>query len=232
MSQYVDLLATGRWVLVVVLAAALFDVVLPFIPSETIIMAVGVGVAETGRPPLIAVILAAAAGVTLGDGLAYLAGRRGGAVVTGRLRRSRRGAVIHDWVLAVMRRHGAPLIVLGRYVPGVRPVTAFTAGAVGYPARRYAAFTAAGAVVWAAQSALLGYLGGVAFADHPLAGFAMAWLSAGVVTLAAMAAQRHAAALGRRVTGLTRRRTGPRSGPRSGEREEADREPTADRSRG
>ncbi|WP_221322498.1 DedA family protein [Actinoplanes sp. L3-i22] len=181
--------------LVIVLAATMFDVVLPFIPSETIIVVVSVGVAETGRPLLIWVILAAASGVLAGDGLAYLIGRRSGPAVTRRLRRGKRGEAIHDWVLSVMRRHGAPLIILGRYVPGVRSATAFTAGAVGYSARRYAGFTLVGAAVWATQSALLGYLGGVAFADRPLLGFAVAWLGAGLVTLTAMIVQRHAGAV-------------------------------------
>lgn len=209
-SEYVDLVATGRWVLVIVLVAALLDVVLPFIPSETIIVAVGVGVAEAGHPLLIWVILAAAAGVLAGDGIAYLVGRRGGPAVTRRLRRSARGAAIHDWVLAVMRRHGGPLIILGRYVPGVRTATAFSAGAVGYPARRYAAFTLVGAGVWATQSALLGYVGGVAFASRPLLGFAVAWLGAGVVTLTAMLVQRHAVTVWAAVTGPARRVSGPR----------------------
>ncbi|WP_436529508.1 DedA family protein [Actinoplanes sp. HUAS TT8] len=208
MSQYVDLVATSRWVLVIVLAAAMFDVVLPFIPSETIIVAVSVGVAEAGHPMLIWVILAAASGVLVGDGLAYLVGRRSGPAVTRRLRRSGRGAAIHDWVLSVMRRHGAPLIVLGRYVPGVRSATAFTAGAVGYPARRYAGFTLIGASVWATQSALLGYAGGEVFASRPLLGFAVAWLGAGVVTLGAMLVQRHATAVW---GALARRATGKRS---------------------
>lgn len=212
LSEFVDLLATGRWVLVIVLAAALFDVVLPFIPSETILVAVSVGVAETGRPMLIWVILAAAGGVLAGDGVAYLIGRRSGPAVTRRLRRSRRGAAIHDWVLAVMRRHGAPLIILGRYVPGVRSATAFTAGAVGYPARRYAGFTLIGASLWATQSALLGYVGGVAFASRPLLGFAVAWLGAGVVTLTAMLVQRHAGAVWGALVRPARRIPGVRRG--------------------
>ncbi|GAA2684435.1 DedA family protein [Actinoplanes palleronii] len=212
MSQYVELLTSGRWVLVVVLAAAMVDVVLPFIPSETIIVAVGVGVAEAGHPLLIWVMVAAAAGVVCGDGLAYLVGRRSGAAVRHRLRRGRRGAVIHDWVLAVMRRHGGALIIFGRFVPGVRSAAAFTAGAVGYPGRRFVAFTGVGAVVWAAQSALLGYLGGVAFADRPLAGFGVAWLGAGLVTVLAMVGQRHAGALGRRLGGVVRRLIGGSAG--------------------
>ncbi|MEV6342711.1 DedA family protein [Actinoplanes sp. NPDC051851] len=220
MSQYVDLLATGRWVLVVVLAVALLDVLLPFIPSETIIVAVGVGVAETGRPMLIGVILAAAVGVAVGDGIAYLIGRRSGSAVIRWLRRGRRGVAIHDWVLAVMRRHGAPLIILGRYVPGVRSATAFTAGAVGYPVRRYAGFTAVGASLWAVQSALLGYVGGVAFANRPLVGFAVAWLATGAVTLSAMAVQRHAGTVVRVSVGLLRRRrvSGTGRGVNGGER--------------
>ncbi|RAK42428.1 membrane protein DedA with SNARE-associated domain [Actinoplanes lutulentus] len=178
MPHDLDLLVNTRWVLLVVLAATLLDVVLPFIPAETMVVAVGVAAAAHGEAVPVAVILAATAGVCAGDHLAYLAGWRSGPAVTGRLRRGARGTALHDWVLAVMRRHGGTLIVLGRYVPGVRSATAFTAGATRFPRRAFTAFTTAGAAIWAAQAVLLGYLGGVAFADRPLIGFAVAWVVA------------------------------------------------------
>jgi membrane-associated protein len=178
MPPYVDLLVNSRWVLLVVLAATLFDVVLPFIPAETIVVAVGVAAAAHGEPAPVAVILAATAGVFAGDQLAYLLGARSGPAVTRRLRRGPKGVALHDWVLTVMRRHGPALIVFGRYVPGVRSVTAFTAGVTRLAPGVYTGFTAFGAALWAAQAALIGYLGGVAFTDRPLVGFAVAWVAA------------------------------------------------------
>ncbi|MEV6300081.1 DedA family protein [Actinoplanes sp. NPDC051861] len=181
MPHYVDSLAAGRWVLVIVFTVALLDVILPFIPAETIVVAVGVVAAGTGRPAPAWVIVVAAAGVFLGDQLGYLIGHRSGPAVTARLRRGL-------WVLDIVRRHGALLIVFGRYVPGVRSATAFTTGAVGYPRRRFALFTVIGAVLWAAQATLLGYLGG-AVSEDPLIGFALGWGGAIVLTGAAMGVQ-------------------------------------------
>jgi membrane protein DedA with SNARE-associated domain len=45
---------------------------------------------------------------------------------------------------------------------------------------RFHWYTAAGVVLWAIQAALIGYLGGAIFADHPVLGF----LLAGAVALA------------------------------------------------
>ena len=189
MPEYVDLLLHGRWVLAVILVATMLDVMIPFVPAETIVVAVGVATAEHGHPALLWVILAATAGVAVGDHCAYAIGSRSGPAVLDRLRGGRRGAALHDWVLAVMRRHGGPLIVFGRYVPGVRSATAFTAGAVRHPRRRFAGCTLLGAALWAAQAALLGYLGGMAFASRPLAGLAAAWLAAVAVSAVAMLVQ-------------------------------------------
>jgi membrane-associated protein len=205
MPEYADLIVNSRWVLLVVLAATLFDVLLPVIPAETIVVAVGVAAAAHGDPAPVAVIVAATAGVFAGDELAYLLGARSGPAVTGRLRQSPKGAALHDWVLTVMRRHGAALIVFGRYVPGVRSVTAFTAGVTRFPRGAYTGFTAFGAALWAAQAALLGYLGGVAFTDRPLIGFAVAWVAAIGLSAAATAVQHQ---IGRAVSS---RRSGARS---------------------
>ncbi|MEU8243030.1 VTT domain-containing protein [Actinoplanes missouriensis] len=189
MPGYADLLVTSRWLLLVVLAATLLDVVLPFIPAETIVVAAGVAAAAHGDAVPVLVLLTAAAGVTAGDHVAYLAGQRSGPAVTRRLRRGTRGAALHDWILAVMRRHGNALIIFGRYVPGVRSAAAFTAGAVRFPRRAFTVCTVAGAIVWAAQAVLLGYLGGVAFAGHPLAGFAAAWAAAIALSVLATTVQ-------------------------------------------
>ncbi|GIE74147.1 membrane protein [Actinoplanes philippinensis] len=193
---HVDLPALGGWALVAVFTLVVLDALLPFMPGETIVVAGGVAMAGNGRPVQVLALLAAAtAGVLGGDLLAYRIGGRSGPAVTRRLRRGRRGAALHDGVVAVMRRHGPLLLVFGRHLPGVRSVAAYTAGAVAFPVPRFVACTLAGGLLWTCQAVLLGYLGGVAFAGSPLAGLCAGWLAAAVLTGAAVPAQR---LLGRR----------------------------------
>lgn len=189
---HVDLPALGGWVLVAVFTLVVLDALLPFMPGETAVVASGVAIAEHGRGPVavLAVLAAATAGVLGGDLLAYRLGGRSGPAVTRRLRRGRRGAALHEWVVAVMRRHGPLLLVFGRYLPGVRSATAYTAGMVGFPIRRFITFTLLGGLLWTGQAVLLGYLGGVAFAGRPLAGLCAGWLGAALLSGAAVLAQR------------------------------------------
>lgn len=197
----VDLPAVGGWVLVAVFTMVVLDALLPFLPGETVVMAAGVAAAEQDRPWLVVpVLLATTAGVLGGDCLAYLIGSRSGPGMARRLRRGRRGAALHDWVVSTMGRHGPILLVLGRYLPGVRSVTAYTGGAVGYPIRRFVVFTLLGAVVWAVQAVLLGYLGGVAFAGRPVLGFGAAWLVAFLVSAVAVLVRRAVSSKERKVT--------------------------------
>jgi membrane protein DedA with SNARE-associated domain len=205
---HVDLPALGGWLLVAVFALVVLDALVPFVPGETAVVASGVVAAGHGRLPLVLAVLATAtAGVLGGDLLAYLIGGRSGPAVTRRLRRGRRGAALHDGVVAVMRRHGPMLLVFGRYLPGVRSVTAYTAGAVALPMPGFVTFTLLGAGLWTGQAVLLGYLGGVAFAGDPLAGLCAGWLAAALVSGVAV--------LARRLLGVTRSRPETAAGWRS-----------------
>jgi len=73
-----------------------------------------------------------------------------------------------DWAGEALRRHGATIIVVARFVPGGRTATTFTAGTVRLPWPRFAAADAVGASLWAAYAAGLGYLGGETFERRPL----------------------------------------------------------------
>lgn len=68
MPQYVESIVGSPWVLAVVFAVAGLDAILPFMPSESTVVAVGVVTAGTGRPYLAALIAAAAAGATPATG--------------------------------------------------------------------------------------------------------------------------------------------------------------------
>ena len=190
MPHYVHAVADSPWVLMVVFLVAGLDAVLPFMPSESAVVAVGVVAAGTGRPHLAVLIVVAATGAYAGDLLARHIGRRSTRAVLARLQRGRRARAVHDWVHRLLHSRGGLVIVFARYLPGGRSTTAFAAGLVGYPVRRFRWYTALGVVLWAAEAALLGYLGGSIFTDHPLLGLLVAWAGALVVTGLAVAGQR------------------------------------------
>jgi membrane-associated protein len=190
MPQYLESIVGSPWVLVVVFAVAGLDAILPFMPSESTVVAVGVVTAGTGRPHLAALIAAAAAGAYTGDRLSYLIGRRSNRALAARLQRGRRSRAVHEWVHRLLHNRGGLVIVFARYVPGGRSTTAFAAGLVGYPLARFRWYTACGVLIWATQAALLGYLGGAMFESNPLLGLAAAWAFAAGLTGVAVAIQR------------------------------------------
>ncbi|MFI7544749.1 DedA family protein [Actinoplanes sp. NPDC049599] len=178
MPHVIDVLTAGPWVLVLVLIVAGLDAILPFMPSESTVVAAGVVAAATGRPNLGLLIAAAALGAYAGDLLSYRIGRRSNRAVAARTARGRRAQLVHDWVHRMLHGRGGLIIVSARYVPGGRSTTAFSAGVVGYPLTRFHCYTGLGVLIWAVQAALLGYLGGAVFADRPLLGLALGCVGA------------------------------------------------------
>jgi membrane protein DedA with SNARE-associated domain len=98
-------------------------------------------------------------GILIGDSLIYFAGRRVG-------RRVRTG---HGWLARVVTparriqveglfaRHGEKIVILARFMPGVRAVTYFTAGSAGMPYPRFICFDGLAALGSAPLFVLLGY---------------------------------------------------------------------------
>ncbi|GAA2484969.1 DedA family protein [Winogradskya humida] len=190
MPESLEAVAGSPWVLVLVLVVSGLDAVLPFMPSESTVVATGVMAAATGRPHLAALIAAAAAGAYAGDWCAYAIGRRSTAAVTTRLGRRRRSQQLHEWARRLLHSRGGLVIVFARYVPGGRSTTAFAAGVVGYPVARFRWYTALAVSLWACEAALLGYLGGSVFAGQPLLGLLLGGAGAFVVTGFAVAVER------------------------------------------
>src|SRR4051794_6883105 len=149
------------------------------LPGETALLAAGV-LAGAGRLDLPLVVLVAMAAAVLGDTLGYWLGRRGGRSVLlhrGPMRRGRVHAVERGE--RYFARHGAKTVFLGRFVPGVRVVTAAVAGATEMPWPRFALYNALGAFAWAAT------VGGLASLVGPAASSAFWVLATGVAVFAA-----------------------------------------------
>ncbi len=151
------------------------------VPGETSLIVAGV-LASQGQLSLPLVVAVAAGGAILGDNTGYLLGRRGlrrllerpGRRAAGRQRLIERGE-------AFFARHGAATVFFARWLPGLRVVASWLAGADHMPWPRFLLWNALGGTLWAATIGSLAYLlgrggsgllGAVGFAGLGLAGFA------------------------------------------------------------
>lgn len=158
---------------VAVLLPAL-DALLPWLPSETAVIALGAVTAGSTDPRIGVLVLLAALGAFLGDNAAYLVGRRFGPAVTRRLFAGEKGAGRLAWARRSLDRFGARIIIACRFVPGGRTAVTLTCGLIGYPRRRFVPATAVAAIVWACYAFFLGRLGGKVFEDRPWVGLLLA----------------------------------------------------------
>jgi membrane-associated protein len=163
----------------VVFAAAGLDVIFPLIPSETIVITAAV-LAAQGDLFIWLIVPLVALGAFLGDNLCYLLGRKIGDPVADRLFKSEKGQARLQWAEEALRRRGAILIGVGRFIPGGRTATTFAAGTLEMPYRQFAAADAFAAAIWALYVSMLGYLGGETFKDN-------LWLPLGTSFACAMA---------------------------------------------
>jgi membrane-associated protein len=156
-------------------ALPLLDAIIPVLPSETVIIALGVATAGSTDPRLALLVGCAAAGAFLGDNLCYILGRRFGPRVEGRFFRGEKGARRLAWAERSLGRFGMQLIIVCRFIPGGRTAVTLCCGIIGYPRRRFVIATAIAAVIWACYAFFLGRIGGRAFEGRPWAGFAVAF---------------------------------------------------------
>lgn len=159
-----DTALASPWLLWLIVGLAVVDALLPVVPSEALIIAAGVG-AAAGSQQLLAVIGAAALGAFLGESSSYLAGRRIGPGLRTRLAPGGARSIMFERVDRALALRGGLILLVARYLPGGRTVATLAAGATGFPAPRFAAWSALGATLSASTVALTGFLGGAAFAD-------------------------------------------------------------------
>jgi len=171
-ESLLDFVSASPWTYAAVLGVAAFDALIPVVPSETAVITAGV-LAGAGDLQIAFVVAAAAAGAFLGDSSAYWLGRGLGGRLERGLFRGERAARRRRWAEQTLDRHGGPLIVGARFVPGGRTATTLTAGIVRMRWVRFGLFAAAAGIVWASYAGLVGYVGGRAFEERPLVALAV-----------------------------------------------------------
>jgi len=128
------------------------------LPGETALI-VAAALASQGRLSLPLVIAVAAGAAVLGDNIGYLIGRRGlrrlidrpGRWAAGRRRLVERGEVF-------FARRGPSAVFFGRWLPGLRVVASWLAGANRMPWPRFLVWNALGGIAWASTVGTLAYL--------------------------------------------------------------------------
>jgi membrane-associated protein len=154
------------------------------VPGETAVVVGGV-VAERGGveiAPLIALVWVAA---IAGDLASFILGRRLGRPFLER--HGPRFQLTGERLARVDRfyeRHGGKAVLLGRCTGLIRAVSPFVAGASGLGPRRFLAWSAAGALLWATTLTLVGYGFSESFAES---GETAARVGAGAAVAAALA---------------------------------------------
>jgi membrane protein DedA with SNARE-associated domain len=129
-------------------------------PGETAIIA-GAVYAGSGHLNVFAVAAVAFVAAVLGDSLGYLIGRTGGRALV--LRFGRYVRLTPPRLARVerfMARHGAKIVVVARFVEGLRQLNGIVAGTTGMRWPRFVVCNAIGAVLWVGCWSAVGYLAG------------------------------------------------------------------------
>lgn len=166
----------------VVFVAAGLDVLVPLIPSETIVLTASI-LAAQGDLLIFAIVPSVALGAFVGDNACYWLGRKVGDPIARRLFKGEKGRARLGWAERALQQRGALLIGVGRFIPGGRTATTFAAGTLEMPYRRFLVADAFAASLWAVYICALGYLGGEAFKDSlwlPLASSLAAAMAVGL----------------------------------------------------
>lgn len=131
-------------------------------PGETMLIAASV-YAGTGHLSIVAVAVVAFVAAIVGDNVGYVIGRFGGRRLAERF-----GRYVFltperlDRAEDFFDRHGAPIVVVARFVEGLRQLNGVIAGTVGMHWAKFLAFNALGAALWVGVWSSLGYVAG----DH------------------------------------------------------------------
>lgn len=172
----------SHWLLLILFVAAAVDAVFPVVPSEGMVVTAGMA-AAAGHQNLLLVITVAMVGSVIGESTCYFMGRGSGPALHRWMKRQERRQQMYDKVSGALHSRGGLILMTVRYIPGARMVATLTAGATRYSFKKFIIFTFFGVTVAYTYVALLGYLGGDAFAHDSLKALAFSLSLAALIGL-------------------------------------------------
>lgn len=136
-------------------------VIMPLLPGDSLLFAAGAIAANEGTGLnvfLIIIILIIAA--LLGDNLNYFMGKKFGGEIKKRERILFLKREYLEKTEAFYEKHGGSTVIMARFIPIVRTVAPFVAGAGSMNYSKYIGYCVLGAILWVPSLTLLGYFFG------------------------------------------------------------------------
>jgi membrane-associated protein len=132
-------------------------VIFPFLPGDSLLFAVGALAASTGQLDIGLLIPLLISAALLGDNINYFVGKFLGQQIK---TRQRIGFLKQEYIEkteSYYARFGGRTVIIARFIPLVRTVAPFVAGAGNMAYPRYMSFCIIGALLWVTSLTVLGY---------------------------------------------------------------------------
>lgn len=139
-------------------------IVMPLLPGDSLLFAVGLLAATTGQLDVSIVIPLLILAALLGDNLNYFVGNKFGNYIKSKEKILFLKREYITNTEAFYEKHGGKAVILARFMPIIRTIAPFVAGAGSMKYSKYILFCILGAILWVSSITLLGYfLGNNAF---------------------------------------------------------------------
>ena len=132
-------------------------IVMPILPGDSLLFAIGLLASSTGQLDITLVIPMLIGAALLGDNVNYYVGKNFSRVIR---KRERILFFKHEYLTqteAFYQKHGGKAVIAARFVPIVRTVAPFVAGAGSMKYSKYLLFCVLGATLWVTSLSLAGY---------------------------------------------------------------------------
>jgi membrane-associated protein len=132
-------------------------VIMPLLPGDSMLFAIGVIAATTGKLSLIIIIPLLILAALLGDNLNYFVGHKFGELIK---EKKKILFLKREYIVKTenfFEKNGGKAVIMARFVPIVRTIAPFVAGAGSMKYRNYIFNCIFGAILWVAGITLMGY---------------------------------------------------------------------------
>ncbi|MEQ1560251.1 MAG: VTT domain-containing protein [Methyloglobulus sp.] len=132
-------------------------VVMPLLPGDSLLFAAGALLASTGQLDVYALIALLICAALMGDNLNYFVGKYFGTKIKSR---EKIGFFKREYITkteAYYHKYGGRTVILARFIPIIRTIAPFVAGAGNMQYSRYLLFCITGACLWVGGLITLGY---------------------------------------------------------------------------
>jgi membrane-associated protein len=132
-------------------------VVMPLLPGDSLLFAVGLIASSTGKIDIFIIIPLLIIAALIGDNLNYFIGKKFGDYVQSKEKILFLKKVHIEETERFFETNGGKTIILARFVPIVRTIAPFVAGAGEMKYRTYLMYCITGAIIWVTSITTLGY---------------------------------------------------------------------------